>query len=605
MTWICAGVAFVAFSTICGLLLGIIAGGLDPLIAAVSLLFGAAIAAYVIASGIGTDDTLEFENRRPEAAGSILAKYPHFWKWMLAACFGIFALRSFGWLIFIDGEEFRVQSPNNLGDLALHITFIRNFANGVSLWPENPIYVFSQLRYPAGMDLFNGLFATLHVDLIRNLVWTGLLASAAAFYCFYRWGGAFAVAGFLFNGGVVGFQKFLQTWKFADYQGEKDIAWKSIPLSMFVTQRSVLYAIPAGLLLLWHWRQKYFRNGAPDRDSGPLPFWFELSLYASMPLFHVHTFLALTIVLVCLFAWGDLPRRREITTLIAGAFIPATCFVWFITDHFHAASVFEWHAGWVQTDDDFARPFFQFWFLNFGFFIPLVLTLVGFCGWAAWTNRARENVPEEVAFLGSAVAVFLVVFFFKTAPWGWDNIKLLMWAYFLVLPFLWTYLIAEWPVPVRAVACLALFGSGFVTLVGGLAAGKPGYGFANRAEVDGVGAAVKRLPIEARFAAFPTYNHPLLLQGRKLVLGYPGHLWTEGFDYGEAEKWLSQLMLGASNWRERARTLRVRYLFWGREEKANYGASKRPWERTTLRIAEGNWGAIYDLSQPPQPAQPP
>jgi hypothetical protein len=606
MKWLCAGVAFVTFSTVCGLLLGIIGGGLNPLIAAVSILFGAALAAYVIASDSGPTDSLESGNQDPAIGRrSTLSKYHDVWKWALAACFAIFAVRSFGWLLYIDGEELRVQSPNNLGDLALHITFIRNFANGVALWPENPIYVFSHLRYPAGMDLFNSLFATLHVDLIRSLVWTGLLASVATFYTFYRWGGTFAAAGFLFNGGVVGLQQFLHTWKFADYQGDKSIAWKSIPLSMFVTQRSVLYAIPAGLLLLWHWREKYFRNAGQGRDGAPLPFWLELSLYASMPLFHVHTFLALTIVLVCLFALGDWSRRRQIMTLVASAFIPATCFVWFITDHFHAASVFEWHPGWLQGDEDFARPFFKFWFANFGFFVPLVLTLVGFCTWTAWTNRDRENVPEEIAFLGSAAAIFAVVFCFKTAPWGWDNIKLLMWSYFLVLPFLWTHLIADWPISMRVTACIALFGSGFVTLFGGLAAGKPGYGFANRAEVDGVGAAVKSLPIEARFAAYPTYNHPLLLQGRKCVLGYPGHLWTEGFDYGEAEKSLRQLMQGASAWREMARLLHVRYLFWGREEKANYPASTRPWEHAAVRVAAGDWGAIYDLSQTPQSARPP
>ena len=72
---------------------------------------------------------------------------------------------------------------------------------------------------------------------------------------------------------------------------------------MFVTQRGLLYAIPAGVLLLWHWREKFFRQGAQGQEgrrSGPLPFWVELSLYASMPLFHVHTFLALSIVLLFL-----------------------------------------------------------------------------------------------------------------------------------------------------------------------------------------------------------------------------------------------------------------------------------------------------------------
>ena len=32
--------------------------------------------------------------------------------------------------------------------------------------------------------------------------------------------------------------------------------------------------------------------------KGPLSWWVELSIYASMPLFHLHTFIALTIVLI-------------------------------------------------------------------------------------------------------------------------------------------------------------------------------------------------------------------------------------------------------------------------------------------------------------------
>jgi hypothetical protein len=108
------------------------------------------------------------------------------------------------------------------------------------------------------------------------------------------------------------------------------------------------------------------------------------------------------------------------------------------------------------------------------------------------------------------------------------------------------------------------------------------------------------VPVEARFAAYPIYNHPLLLQGRKVVMGYPGHLWTQDFDYAGTENQLRQLMEGAENWRETARGLRARYLFWGREEKSNYSTSARPWEKVTRLIASGDWGAIYDLEQPPR-----
>src|ERR1043166_5926736 len=330
MKWLSAGLTFVNLSVVCGLLLGMVGHGLNVLSAALALLCGAA---FAVAAWLGTSDPCKrggyraespkraqrpLQSKKPESTPPS-RRYRKVWFWLVAAFFALFALRSFCWLLYIDSGELKIQSPNNLGDLSLHITLIRNFANGAPLWPDNPIYAFSKLRYPAGIDLFNALLCLVHIDLMPGLVWTGLLASLATFYAFFRWGGTFGVAGFLFNGGIAGFQ-FLKTLKFLDYQGGNKIAWKSIPLSMFVTQRGWLYAIPAALVLLWHWREKYFREGpiigghdpgppaagntsptavkTGGNRKGPLPFWVELSLYASMPLFHVHTFIALTIVLL-------------------------------------------------------------------------------------------------------------------------------------------------------------------------------------------------------------------------------------------------------------------------------------------------------------------
>jgi hypothetical protein len=539
------------------------------------------------------------------------------------------------------------------------------------------------------MDLFNALLCLVHVDLLRGLVWTGLLASLATFYAFFRWGGTFGVAGFLFNGGIAGFQ-FLKTLKFLDYQGGNKIAWKSIPLAMFVTQRGWLYAIPAALILLWHWREKYFREtspagvdlSAPDASSaeadanaesaktdapdvqppastddggratavntrensrGPLPFWVELSLYASMPLFHVHTFIALTIVLViALFfervTWPKIlsgsPIRRHAVVLLGSALIPATFFVWLVTDQFHAKSMLKWHPGWVQDSPDFGAPFFrigpkdfgtdvpffwtfaqktwngviapffQFWLTNFGLWVLLAVALVALCIWRAWKGGWRwgKAPPADIAFVLPAVAIFGIGYFVQTAPWDWDNLKLMVWGYFLILPFLWSDLIGRWAFPERAVTCVALFASGFVTLLGGLTAGHPGFGLIDRARLDGIGTAIRPLPVEARFATYPTYNHPLLLQGRKVVLGYPGHLWTQGFDYNDANTKLTALMRGAPNWREIARSLGVRYIFWGQDEKTNYQGSSHPWETAAPTVASGDWGAIYDL-EPESPSR--
>ena len=709
MKWVTAGITFVNLSVVCGLFLGLAGRGLSTMSAALALVCGAA---FAVAALLGTRDS-EVRQRsandpaadqkprkssETEGAQSVipsaLMRYRRFWFWAVAFFFAIFAIRSFCWLLYIDSSELKIQSPNNLGDLSLHLTLIKNFANGIAIWPDSPIFVFSKLRYPAGIDLFNGLLSLVHIDMLIGLVWVGLLSSLAIFYGFYRWGGTFAVAGFLFNGGIAGFQ-FLKTFKFLDYQGtEADIqhhpiAWKSIALSMLVTQRGWLYAIPAGLVLLWHWREKFFSQSpitevgsttpalakaddpaqpaavdARNYKRGLLPWWVELSIYASLPLFHLHTFIALTIVLVVgLFferatelkfivnlvrskgmagvarlishpkMWPEIfrgaPIRRHAAALLIAAFIPATFFVWLTTDQFHAASVMKWHPGWAQDSTDFAAPFFklgpkdwgsstgpglllqktwngviapffQFWLPNFGLWVPLALGLVGLCGWRIWKGKWRwgETPPADIAFVIAAVVIFAFGYFVQTAPWDWDNLKLMVWGYFIILPFLWSDIIGRWAFPERAATCLLLFGSGFITLLGGLSAGHPGFGLIERARLDRIGTALRPLPIEARFATYPTYNHPVLLQGRKVVLGYPGHLWTEGFDYGKANDQLTALMNGAANWRDNAKALGVRYIFWGNDERTNYKSSSRPWETTAFLVGSGDWGAIYDLSKP-------
>ena len=622
MRWLSAGLAFVNAATVSGLVLGMIGHGLNKTTAVCAVLAGFVVALFAYRQTQATTGLAKTVTDEDNALTRSFRRYRSIWLWLMVAVVAIFAVRSFCWLVFLDGNEIKVQSPNNLGDLSLHLAYIKNFASGVPLWPDNPIYIFSHTRYPAGTDLFNGLLTLLGLDVTRGLVWTGLLASAATCYALYRWAGSFGIAAFLFNGGLVSLIPFAHNLSFQDYQGVNTIAWKSIPLALFVTQRGWLYALPVGLLLLYHWREKYLHSdqgaavskpaSAVETKAGdleiaapakyaPLPFWLELAFYASMPLFHLHTFIALSIVLACLFLFGNWNTGKKLLLLVSAAVLPATFLVWLITDHFHASSVMHWNPGWVnRPDSDMAMQFPYFWLMNFGGWVPLIIFFLGITAWKignAW-GAPDFKMPPGIAFLTGAIAIFLLGYLVKMAPWEWDNIKIIVWAYFIILPFLWKDLIAHWPMALRAGVCVVLFASGFITLFGGLTANKVGFGLADRAELDVVGMAVRKLPPEARFAAFPTYNHPLLLQGRKVVLGYPGHLWTQGFDYGPAFDKLRTLMEGAPDWKQTAHYFQARYLFWGREEKMNYPLSKRPWEHASKLIASGSWGAIYDLESP-------
>jgi hypothetical protein len=133
MKGLSAGLTFVNVATVCAVLLGMIAGGLTTYLAALSLLIGLVAAAFAF---MGTHDP-----GRPvvaEEPGSRTRRWrgDRVWLYLLGLCFGFFAFRGFCWLLFLDGNTWKVQSPNNLGDLAIHITYIKTFANGVAIWPR-------------------------------------------------------------------------------------------------------------------------------------------------------------------------------------------------------------------------------------------------------------------------------------------------------------------------------------------------------------------------------------------------------------------------------------------------------------------------------------
>jgi hypothetical protein len=120
-----------------------------------------------------------------------------------------------------------------------------------------------------------------------------------------------------------------------------------------------------------------------------------------------------------------------------------------------------------------------------------------------------------------------------------------------------------------------------------------------------VAGAVRGLPVGERFIGAPTYNHPLLLLGRKMALGYTGHAWSHGLDWEPVGRDVEAVMLGETGWRERCDTLGVRYLFWGMDEEESFRDSTQPWRNSARLIASGRWGELYDLDQPPDTVAPP
>ncbi len=626
----------VSAAVLAGVALGFAGHGLHPGAARLALALGASVTAY------GFWEARAVSPPRRALNG---------WEWAAIGLFSLFSLRAFLWLVFWKGDEIQVLSPNNLGDLSLHVTYIRELANGEPFWPDNPIFAGAKLTYPIGIDLFHSLLTLAGADLWRSFIWIGLAGALLSGVALMRWGGAFTLAGFLCNGGLAGLAIFFplrhagKNWmedfivaRFADFQAE--FAWKSIPLALFVTQRGFLFALPAGLLLLCSWRERFFgpeRSVGEKRARGLLPRWGEWLLYSSLPIFHFHTFLFLSALLAVWFVVRG-AARKEIMRLVGTAFLPATILVLLITSSFHGPSVLGWKPGWMQDDPDFlkwctehfagaaaqpeadaaltaeiapalasppspwlTRP--AFWLINFGALPFLVAALCA----QVWRDPTAR---EERAWLGPALGLFAVCLFVKFAPWEWDNTKLMVWSYLVVLPLLWRRLLLPLPVAARVLACVALFGSGFISLLGGLNGGKPvegevtgplpiGNTIAERSELDAIAHDLRDVSPRARFIAHPNYNHPLLLLGRKVAIGFLGHVWSHGYDWQTAPARLTSILNGEPGWREMAATFDARYLFWGAQEREAYPDSPQPWKTEARLVASGDWGDVYDLTAKP------
>ncbi len=543
--------AFVAGSTLSATALAFAFGGVTAQVSVLALSVGLLTAAFAA------------KQTAPNAG-----RHLGFWDYAVLGAFGLASYRAFCWLIFYRGDEICILSPNNLGDISLHIHFIRYLASGVPFWPESSILTGVPLTYPIGADLFNALGEVLGMDTFRGLVATGFAGALLTAFALWRWGGAFAVAALLFNGGLVGFEIF-KSWEFVDYQ--QTLVWKNIFLAMLVTQRGLLFALPAGLLLLTHWRDTYFRNKARL-----LPFWLELLLYAGMPLFNFHAFLFLSLILAVIFLFRPATRRATLG-LVSLSFIPATLIVCLITGFFSAGGSVRLDPTWLVGDKSWLT-----WVWDFGFTIPLgvILSIL----------LIRERDTEARCMVWTAAAIFAICCVVVFAPWPWDNMKLMVWSWLVIAPYLWTKLITRFELIPRVAVCIALFFSGAVSLIGGLDA-RQSYAIAKRSELAAWQAAIKDIPATARFACTPDYNSPLLLLGRKVACGYDGHLWSHGLKYGEKYALLKDALAGKVTWEQAAPILKVDWL-------AISTINKSPEVETDTKQV----GLLFNLQDLPKPS---
>jgi hypothetical protein len=184
-----------------------------------------------------------------------------------------------------------------------------------------------------------------------------------------------------------------------------------------------------------------------------------------------------------------------------------------------------------------------FWLMNTGAFIPLLITAL------LWKSE-DYLVPRKLLFFYLPFTLcFIVPNLVKLAPWIWDNVKILFYWWLASAPIVALLLARLWEGKVwHRILAASLFI--VLTLAGALdvfalMTRQGEYQEFDRDGVDFAELIKEQTPPRATILHAPVHNTPVFLTGRRSLMGYPGHIWTHGLDYGPRETEIKRIYAGA------------------------------------------------------------
>jgi len=550
------GLLHIALSSLIAYFLSCLAGHLNASIAAISLISSVFLSYYIL-----NYESSDFLNLRLNAWRK--SSIGIFEKIVFALiCF--IGFRHFLFLFYRVDNEVRSLHQFNLGDLPLHIQYIRNLAMGVDFPPHNPNFPSELLRYPFGIDLYNALWEALGVVTSSHLFLVGIFCVLASLVSLRLAGSWLAMVAFFFSGGFIS----LSTGGALDVQ--RLLSWKNLFIAMFITQRGFVWALPAGILILYflflNARRDMPIKGGASAALHPRTLLIIGILWASLAFFHLHSFfiISLMIGLLGLYRWYE--HRKAAPGAIKKYFLlwvwPAsigTYFVLISLNFFKMQSVAHWHWGWTLEPE---QNFLQFISVNFGTYLLLFAGV----GVIIFMNKKKNFYFEYLVNLG----IFILFFNLILAPWDWDNVKVLVWPY-LGLSILSFEILREfWTNWMQVVLLISLSYGGLYAISDSQFSVAHHILLYKTADIALAKAATKEILPNAVFASSTNYDHELTALGRNRVMGYEAHLWAHGIQAQDTKQKLVELMTGGEHWLERARELRVNYIYWGPREKKEF-----------------------------------
>jgi hypothetical protein len=486
---------------------------------------------------------------------------------------------------------------------------ITSFAFGNNFPPEDPTYAGVRFTYPFISDFVSAMFVRCGADLRESMFIENYILGISFVGLVHRWAlvmlrdklaAIITPLIVILNGGLGWTQLFK---KAGTNEGglwgvlmdlppsftvvpETTWRWGNAISALLIPQRGFLMGLPLATIAFTYWWIANDKKRTPEpaetgkktrvsekqknawqqQEATRVTFASRGMIAAGvaaglLPLVHAHSFVVVMGMAGCLFL---IQRHwREWFLFFAVASVIAIPQLLWSTIHssVDASSFFAWEVGWDHGQEN---PIL-FWFMNTGFFIPLLLISVLMRG-------QGYLVPKRLLlFYLPFTLCFIVPNLVKMAPWIWDNIKVLYYWWLASAPLVALLLARLWHQGgTRRLLGVVLFVC--VTLAGALDVAGISLRSIQYQVFDAAGLRFAEL-VKAQTAPralivhAPVHNTPVFLTGRRSLMGYPGHIWTHGLQFVQREGEIKRIYLGMPDAEQLIRKYDIEYLVVGPQER--------------------------------------
>jgi hypothetical protein len=523
-------------------------------------------------------------------------------------------------------------------DFAAHLTFAQRFARfPPELWfAHNPLFHGLRLDYPFVTGLISGGLLRLTGSEVLALLLPTMAAAAVLPWVLLAWlrtagvAAVWAAAGILifYLAGGLGWTLALSQGLTFPPVGEASMVqdtWFRFSrlLHLLIPQRALQLGLPVGLLVIIGLAVLIRRAMAEDADAGQrgryagaaMALW-QLPLGVAAGLvyaIHVHSFIAVAVATATMVFGTALPLRRgppgsvAVSALkrplrflpfaVSATLVSVGLLLWSSGGSVRHGFL-QWDAWWLAHD---LQSWLALWWSNAGLFYVLA-------AYALFTRRLwRSRFAASAAVAGWIL--FAIVNLVRLQPWDWDNTKLEIWAFVLLLPGVLILFQSWWQAGAGAVRA-AVRVRRLVTLVVALSLVPTGVlDFAHLAAAHrhtGMMWTAEQRELAERFRALMSPGEVTLvaerphewvsgLAGGQILLGYTGWLWSYGIDYGARERDVRAMFGGGEAAEELLKRYQVSWVVIDDDARRRFRANE-PWfaERFPVVLQQGGV-TIYDL----------